>query len=144
MEKVVSFDSSREHYDAEACVVWCFDDRFFKLLDAFIKGQGWKKVDVVKAAGGAKALTDDKSPDYVFVMNQIKASVRLHKTKRLALMVHIDCGGYGGSVAFSNDRQAEIDHHTKELEKVRTLMNRDFPELSTDFFIADFDGLYQV
>ena len=72
MEPFVKFDSSKEHYTADACVVWCFDDRFYKLLKAFGKQEGFAHIDLVKVAGGAKALAGDASPDRDFVLNQIK------------------------------------------------------------------------
>ena len=57
------FESSREHYKADACVVWCFDDRFSDLLEAFKKERGFKRIDVVencwrrKSARGGRVLT---------------------------------------------------------------------------------------
>jgi carbonic anhydrase len=100
MEKVFSFDSPHEYYTADACVVWCFDDRFYKLLKAFGKSKGAKHIDLVKVAGGAKALgvpTNGPSPDRAardFLLAQIKTSIRLHGTKRIILMTHRDCGAY--------------------------------------------------
>ena len=77
-EPLVKFESSKEHYAANACVVWCFDDRFYKLLKAFGKQEGFAHIDLVKIAGGAKALAsaDGASPDRDFVLNQIKTSAR--------------------------------------------------------------------
>ncbi|MGD1003277.1 MAG: carbonic anhydrase [Minisyncoccia bacterium] len=145
-EPLVKFESSKEHYAANACVVWCFDDRFYKLLKAFGKQEGFAHIDLVKIAGGAKALasTAGASPDRDFVLNQIKASVRLHGTKRVVLMLHRDCGAYGGSKSFA-DADAEKAELIKQLHQAQDLVKkelRDVDGLVVDTCFADFDGLY--
>jgi carbonic anhydrase len=141
--KVLSFISSGEHYAANACIVWCFDDRFYKLLKAFGKQEGFGHIDLVKVAGGAKALAGDASPDRDFVLNQIKTSVRLHGTKRVILMLHRDCGAYGGSKAFS-DADVEREELAKHLGAGRDLVKKEVPDVSVDAYFADFDGLYKI
>ncbi len=139
------FPSPREHYDADACVVWCFDDRFSDLLEAYKKERGFKHADVVECAGGAKALAAPDGADRDFVVNQIKLSNQLHKTPHAILMVHIDCGGYGGSKALGNDHAMEWKHHVEELEKAAAFVRATFPEMETvECCIADFDGVYRV
>jgi carbonic anhydrase len=140
---LVSFISSHEHYTADACVVWCFDDRFYKLLKAFGKQEGFGHIDLVKIAGGAKALAADASPERDFLFNQIRTSVRLHGTKRLILMLHRDCGAYGGSKAFA-DADAERDELAKQLHQAQSLVKKELSELSVEVCFADFDGLYRL
>jgi hypothetical protein len=152
MKSDFKFQSSREHYTADACIVWCFDDRFSDLLEAFKKERGFKHADVVKCAGGAKALAADGSngltagggPERDFVLNQIKTSIKLHKTPIVILMVHIDCGGYGGSAAFGNDRDAERRHHEAELGKAAGFVQSQLPGIAVESHIADFDGVREV
>ena len=100
---VVKFRTRPDHYEAAACVVWCFDDRFYKLLKKFGKKRGLKDIDLVKVVDGAKALAvplAEPSPERDFLLAQLKTSVRLHGTKKIILMLHRDCSGYGGSKAF--------------------------------------------
>ncbi len=139
----IKFDSSKEHYTADACVVWCFDDRFYKLLKAFGKEEGFVHIDLVKIAGGAKALAGDASPDRDFVMNQIKTSIRLHGTKRVILMLHRDCGAYGGSKNFS-DADAEKNYLHDQLHQAKDFIKKELLEISAEAYFADFDGLYEV
>jgi carbonic anhydrase len=148
MEPFVKYESQKEHYTADACVVWCFDDRFYKLLKAFGKQEGFVHIDLVKIAGGAKALAsmESASPDRDFVLNQIKTSVRLHGTKRVVLMLHRDCGAYGGSKSFA-DAEAEKAELIKQLHQAQDLVKkelRDVDGLVVDICFADFDGLYKV
>ena len=130
-----------EHYVADACVVWCFDDRFSGLLGKLAKG--FKNFDLVKIAGGAKALAGDASPERDFVLSQIKTSVRLHGTKRIVLMLHRDCGAYGGSKSFEN-ADGEVTSHAERLVAAKKFLNNEVPGVPVDIYFADFDGLYSA
>jgi len=141
MEKKISFRSSADHYIADACVVWCFDDRFSDLLRKFTKK--FKHFDLVKIAGGAKALAGDASPERDFVLGQIKTSVRLHGTKRIALILHRDCGAYGGSKKFS-DEAAEKNQQANQLFIAKQFLTNEAPGIPIDIYFADFDGLYDI
>lgn len=143
MEPFVKFDSQKEHYTADACVVWCFDDRFYKLLKAFGKQEQFGHIDLVKVAGGAKALAGEASPDRDFVLNQIGLSIRLHGTKRVVLMLHRDCGAYGGSKSFA-DATAERTALFEQLHQAKDFVKQQLPEASVDAYFADFDGLYEA
>lgn len=142
-DPIVKFKTSAEHYIADACVVWCYDDRFYKLLKVFGKKQGFKNIDLVKVAGGAKALAGDASPERDFVIGQIKTSVRLHGTKRVVLMLHRDCGAYGGSKSFDGP-EAEREHYENQLRAARDFVKKEAPAIPVDAYFADFDGLYQI
>ena len=98
MKKILDFKTDSAHYSADVCLAWCFDDRFTPVMHELLKQFG--HADVVKSAGGAKALAGGESPERDFVFNQIAASIRLHAAKEIVLMVHVDCGAYGGSKAF--------------------------------------------
>jgi carbonic anhydrase len=139
MEKKIKFRSSTDHYVADACVVWCFDERFSDLLKKFAKK--FKYFDLVKVAGGAKALAGEPSPERDFVLSQVKTSVRLHATKRIALMLHRDCGAYGGSKNFP-DAGAEKDQQASQLFVAKQFLTSEVPGVPVDIYFADFDGLY--
>jgi hypothetical protein len=143
MEKIVAFDSPKEHYTADACVVWCFDDRFYKLLKTFGKQEGWRNIDLVKVAGGAKGLAGGPGADRDFLVSQVKASLRLHGTKRLILMLHRDCGAYGGSQNFA-DAEAERAHHVEQLKDAKEFLTGEIPGVVIDAYFADFEGLYSI
>jgi len=142
-ELIVQFESPKGHYAADACVVWCFDDRFYKLLKAFGKHENFQNIDLVKVAGGAKGLAGGESADRDFLLAQIKASIKLHGTKRVILMVHRDCGGYGGSKNFAND-EAEKAHHEDQLKRATAFVAGELPGIHVDAYFADFDGLYKI
>jgi len=139
MKKILSLRTPMEHYTAHDCVVWCFDDRFTPLLTLFSKGLG--NFDLVKVAGGAKALAGGPSPDRDFVMGEVKASIKLHGTKRVILMTHRDCGKYGGSKAFTSG-DAEKSYHGAQLTAAKQFVESEVPGPQVETYFADTDGLY--
>jgi carbonic anhydrase len=141
MKKTISFQSPAEHYTATSCIVWCFDDRFTGLLEAF--SRGLKNFDLVKVAGGAKVLAGDPSSDRDFVLSQIKTSIRLHGTKRVVLMLHRDCGAYGGSKSFV-DAEAEKNYYVAQLAAAKQFVASEIPDIQVEICFADFDGLYTI
>lgn len=142
-DSVVDFASPKEHYTADACIFWCFDDRFWKLRKRFIEILGFKNVDVVQAAGGAKALAGEDTPERAVLLGQLEASIKLHGTKCVILMVHIDCGAYGGSGQFKTIED-EYVHHAEELARAHAFINEKYPSLEVERYIADFEGLRRV
>jgi rhodanese-related sulfurtransferase len=143
MEPTIKFESSKEHYKAEACVVWCYDARFSDAYDEFLAAKGFSKskIDLVKGAGGAQALAAESGPDHETFRSQIEKSIKLHHAERVVLMVHMDCGGY----AFNDDRDAEWNHHVAELQKAADFVELEFPEIKTiERWIVGFDGMYEI
>lgn len=148
VEPVVKFKTKADHYHADACVVWCCDDRFYKLLKKFGKKRKLKNIDLVKIDGGARALAaednDEKNAiaERDFLIGQIKTSVRSHAAKRVILMLHRDCGAYGGSKAFF-DADAERERCVADLRTARDFVRKEVPVVPVDAYFADFDGLYE-
>jgi carbonic anhydrase len=128
MEKLFSCECSKGHYNSQACIVWCFDDRFSNVLNEFTNKCGIKDYDLVKIAGGAKCLASPQNAsEREFVLNQIQTSIKLHGTKKIILMNHADCGAYGGSKSFSNDDSAERMAHKEELKKAELFLKENLP-----------------
>jgi carbonic anhydrase-like protein len=141
MEQVLTLQSPQGHYGADACIVWCFDDRFSDLLQVFSKE--FKNFDLIKIAGGAKALAGGASPDRDFVLHQIKTSVRLHDACRIVLMLHRDCGAYGGSKNFA-DMDVEKSDLVAKLATAKDFLAGEISGVPIDTYFADFDGLYKM
>lgn len=143
MRKVLHFDSPREHYHCDAVVVWCFDQRFELALRKLLKSTGVMHPDTIRVAGGAKCLASpDQESEREFVIDQIRKSIRLHGTNRAMLMVHSDCGAYGGLAAFGGDAQAETRHHVEELRRAAECIRQTFPGLAVSCYSVDFEGVW--
>ncbi len=143
MRKVLHFDSPREPYHCDAAVVWCYDHRFEPAMRKILKRTGVMRPDAIRLAGGAKCLaTPEQESEREFVLEQIRKSVRLHGTRRVVLMVHSDCGAYGGLAAFGGDALAEAQHHGEELGRAAACVRQAFPEIQVACYLVDFEGVW--
>lgn len=146
MRKVFHFDAPRENYRSDAAVVWCFDYRFQLGFAKFLKRIGILNFDAIKIAGGAKCLASpEHESERELVLEQIRASIRLHGTKCVVLMVHSDCGAYGGLTGgFGGDAQAEAQHHEEELRRAADCLRAAIPEVDVQAYFSDFEGVWAV
>ena len=145
LQKIFHFDSPRELYVSDAAVVWCFDNRFNLVLRKFLGRIGIEKSDRIMVAGGAKCLASTGAdPDREFVLKQIRLSIALHQTSRVVLMLHSDCGAYGGLAAFGGDPQVEAEKQADELRRAAATLRGVFPELEVEGYFIDFEGVWAV
>jgi carbonic anhydrase len=145
LTKVFHFDAPREHYQTDAAVVWCFDNRFHLSFAKFLKRVGIETSDVIKIAGGAQCLASPaRESDREFLLEQIRLSMRLHGTRRVILMLHSDCGGYGGLEQFGGDTRAEAQHHEEELRRAAAFLKNAIPEIVVQAYFVDFEGTWAV
>jgi len=145
MRKIFHFESPRERYKCDAAVVWCFDNRFEMLLRKVVKRLGLTYYDPIRIAGGTKYLASpDNENERQFVLEQIRLSMRLHETKTVILMLHSDCGAYGGLAAFDNDREREAENHRQEMHRAAEFLATQIPELEVKAFFVDFEGVWEA
>jgi hypothetical protein len=146
MIKVFHFDAPRERYQCDAAIIWCFDNRFELGFRKFLKRVGVANSDPIKIAGGAKSLASPElESDREFVLEQIRKSIRLHGTRRVILMVHSDCGAYGGlAEGFGGDARAEAEHHHEELRRAAANLRKAIPTVEVDAYFVDFEGVWSA
>jgi len=146
MKKVFHFDAPREKYHCDAAILWCFDNRFELGFRKFLKRIGVINSDPIKIAGGAKVLVSpDHESDREFVLDQIRKSIRLHGTQLVILMLHSDCGAYGGLAgAFRGDAAAEAAHHERELRLAAANLKAAIPDINVEGFFVDFEGIWDA
>lgn len=145
MQKLFHFDSPAERYKCDAAVVWCFDNRFELVLRKLLKRLEVEHFDPIRIAGGAKFLASpDRESDREFVLEQIRLSMRLHQTRSVILMLHSDCGAYGGLAAFGGDAQKEALHHSLELQNAASYLLSQIPEVTVRPFFVDFEGVWEI
>ena len=143
MKKLFHFDSPRERYTCDAAVVWCFDNRFDLGFRKFLQRIGVTYSDPIKIAGGAKSLASPaQESDRQFVVDQIRTSIKLHGTKRAILMLHSDCGAYGGLDAFQGDTMAEFRNHRDELHRAAAYLKSAIPEINVEVYFVNFEGIW--
>lgn len=145
MQKMFHFDSPREKYHCDAAIIWCFDNRFELGFRKFLKRRGVLNSDPIKIAGGAKSLASpEQEGDREFLLDQIRKSIRLHGTKHVILMLHSDCGAYGGLAAFGNNAQREAEHHGYELKKAAKHLRSAIPAVEISGYFVNFEGVYEA
>jgi len=146
MKKVFHFEAPRDRYLCDATILWCFDNRFELGFHKFLKRIGVVHADPIKIAGGAKCMASPElESEREFVLEQIRKSMRLHGTKRVILMVHSDCGAYGGLAGgFHGDSRAEAIHHEQELQRAAAYLSEAIPGLQLEGDFVDFEGIWGV
>ena len=146
MEKVFHFDAPREKYQCDAAIVWCFDNRFQLGFSKYLKRLGVVNADPIKIAGGAKSLASpEHAGDREFVLDQIWKSIRLHGTRRVILMLHSDCGAYGGlDGGFGGDAALEAQRQEQELRRAVEFLLKEIPGIEVRAYFVDFEGIWEV
>lgn len=146
MKKVFHFDAPREKYHCDAAILWCFDNRFELGFRKFLKRIGIVNSDPIKIAGGAKVLASpEHEAEREFVLEQIRKSMGLHGTRRVILMLHSDCGAYGGLAGgFRGDVRAEASHHERELQRAAANLKAAIPGIEVQGYFVDFEGIWDV
>jgi carbonic anhydrase len=146
MKRVLHFRSEAREYHCDAVVVACFDHRFDRVLRKFLRRIKVHNPDVVIVAGGAKSLASpEHESDREFLVAQVRKSIRLHGTDRVILMLHSDCGAYGGlHKTFQGDEVREVQHHRDELRKAYVELREIFPVVNVECYFVDFAGVWQL
>ncbi|HEX2328473.1 MAG TPA: carbonic anhydrase [Candidatus Angelobacter sp.] len=145
MRKIFHFNSPRERYKSDAAVVWCYDHRFSLVFTKLLKKLGVDNHDPIRVAGGAKVLASPSNEaDREFVLEQIQISRRLHDTDDVILMLHSDCGAYGGLAAFENDTAREAEHHRQEMHRAAEYLKSKMPDIKVKAYFVDFDGVWEA
>ena len=146
MQRIVTQKIDRHHYRADACIFWCFDDRFSPLLEAFVKMMGFTRIDPIEIAGGAKGIASPASEwERGYLLDQIGKSIALHEVPLIVLMVHTDCGAYGKKF---EDAKAEQAFYKSELEKAEAAVSQFLRarnlSATIEKYFADFEGLIKL
>ena len=145
VKKVFHFDSQTDGYRTDVCVVSCFDARFELVTRKFLKKRGIWWADPLKIAGGAKAFASPaEESERSFVLGQVRTSIRLHGTNRVILMVHSDCGAYGGLQAFGGDEEREAANHETQLRSAAEFLKDNIPAIEVECYYLKFTGVWAV
>jgi hypothetical protein len=134
MQKLFHLDCPQEVYQADACVISCFDFRFDVQLRKFLKRRGAIVYDHIKIPGSVKAVVSpDRESDRDFVVAMVRTSLRLHRPRRLMLFGHNECGAYPG---------VPVDLVAADVLKAAAYFANVEPTLQIESYFCDFDGIY--
>ncbi len=136
MQKLFHFDSPREVYAVDACVISCFDARFDLAIRKFLKRNGVDTLDHVKIPGAAKPLAAPASEaEREFMMRMVRTSMTLHNARRVLLIGHNECGAYPG---------AAVEAIAGDTVRAAEFLRAAEPSLKVEPYFADFDGIYEL
>lgn len=135
MEKIFHFDSPREVYVADACVITCFDARFETAIQKFLKRRGILLFDHVKIPGSVKPWAKEGDSDADVLLRALRTSIRLHRPRRVVLIAHNDCGAYPG---------VPPEVVAADAAAAAKFLRAAEPSLEVEAYFADFDGIYRV
>jgi hypothetical protein len=136
MQKAFHFDCPAQVYNADACVLSCFDYRFELAMRKFFRRCGIEALDHIKIPGSAKALAaPETETDRDFVLGMVRTSIRLHKPQRMLILGHNDCGAYPG---------AEPEVVAADVVKAAEIVRAAGLGLRVECYFCDFDGVYRV
>lgn len=147
MERVYVFQQKVDanHYKADAFIVRCFDNRFWKTFKRFMKHLEFQDIDPESVAGGAKIFSDpEREGDRDFMLRELEKSIRLHGVNRVMLFTHHDCGAYGGLTRFDGDEDKEFIFHVDEHKKAQEEIRKRFPELPIESYFIDREGVIKI
>jgi hypothetical protein len=134
MQKLFHFDCPQEVYQADACVISCFDFRFDLQVRKFLKRRGVAIYDHIKIPGSVKVIAQpDRDSDRDLVVGMVRTSCRLHGARRLMLFGHNECGAYGGAPA-----EVVIG----DVAKAAAYFANSETGLQIESYFCDFDGVY--
>lgn len=124
----VQFTEKDTHH-VELAVLACIDPRF-RLVDqrAIEEGLGFKNFDLFRWPGVTKPLLTSEEFFNFFCQAIKDVSIKLHQIKKLMLLCHWDCGGYGGSGSFSCEEEEE-QRYQNDLRAAQKKLQAKFPEL---------------
>lgn len=117
-------------HSCEAVVLSCIDFRFWKETVEFVEksppagGLGIKSFDFPSLPGSAKAINEGSD----LAMSCISVPCDLHHVQKIIIVNHEDCGAYGGSAKFGDDREAEQKFHEEELRKAKAKIAEKYPD----------------
>ena len=116
-------------HECPGALISCIDPRFLSADFKFARAVLWpgQVFEHIKLAGAG--INFLKKPSRAVLLATIReVSVKLHHVKELAVINHWDCGAYGYSKSFASP-EAEESRHIADLNKVRALLERAFPQL---------------
>ena len=122
----------------KAMVLSCMDPRFQHLVHNHLKKKKLTgKYSAFTIAGAAVGVTHNKFKKWHKTFwDNIEASIKLHKIKKLIVINHRDCGAakiINRKKIFSHDIETNI--HRDSLQKIKKLFKKKYPRLSIELNI---------
>lgn len=117
-----------EKCECPLAVIKCADFRFRRSDQEFVeRGLGFEDFDLYSWPGSAKDVLKNNGFKTSFADYIVSVSRGLHNIRKLLLLWHWDCSGYGGSKAFSSASEEEATY-IRDMNTVREMLKKELPE----------------
>ncbi|MDA9743170.1 carbonic anhydrase [Candidatus Pelagibacter sp.] len=122
----------------EAMVLSCMDPRFQPKVFNYLKKKNLTgKYSSFTIAGAAIGVTSKKFKKWQSTfLDNLSTSIKLHNINKLIVINHEDCGAakiVNGKKEFNSNIENKI--HKNSFKKIKSIINRKFPELKINFKI---------
>jgi len=133
-EIFITLNSKARKSDCDTILITCIDYRFAYRNQEFLNNKLdlQDNYDHISIPGSIYNLVNPNTQEVV--LNKILSTKSFHLTKRIIIIAHKDCGGYGGSSAFGSDI-AEEEYLSEDLRKAREILLKKYPILRIDLYI---------
>ena len=127
----MNFTVPNDKLDMHECplaVIKCVDFRFRRTDQEFVeRGLGFEDFDLFAWPGAAKDVLKDNGFKKSFIEYVVSVSRGLHGIKKLLLLWHWDCGGYGGSKNFPSADEEE-NTYLRDMHRVKDMLAKELPD----------------
>ena len=128
----------------EALVLSCMDYRMMDHVAKFLAGKGLQgNYDMVAIAGAAIGVMNQAKPNWgELFWEHVDLAYNMHGISRVIVIDHRDCGACKAFVSndCANNRQGELEIHTRWLTELLSEFARRAPELCVELYLMDLDG----
>ncbi len=121
---VIHSKSHIHKHKCTAALICCIDFRFWKATVNYVQNTlGIYDFDLVTYAGAAKGLAEKETDIIDILEKHLILAKKRHKISMVVVVNHQDCGAYGGSGKFKNEKD-EFDHHSQHVIKGIELLQK--------------------
>ncbi len=115
-------------HQAEAMLITCIDFRFHQATINYVRDNLATDFDLLTIPGVAKNFAEENQSAKEAIRIIKEVSLPLHQIKKIIVMNHWDCGGYGGSKSFSSEEEEE-NQYKNDLLKAKEFLTQEFSQL---------------
>jgi carbonic anhydrase len=124
--------------DCDTLVLTCVDFRFCRKAIELVSWAGCRDLDLLTFPGAAKAVVEENTRDAI--LQAIETIKRVHNTKRIILIDHVDCAACGGSAGFGSVTE-EKAYHVDRLREAAAVLSEKHPSIEIIPAYMDWDQL---
>jgi len=133
---------------ADTLLLTCMDFRLMSHIERYMFGRDLrKKYDHVVLAGASLGAITDKYPSWNETFwDHLSIAIELHNIRTVIVLDHRDCGAYKVILGpeHAKDPKVERDIHAVQLQKLKGMISKRYPELKVETLLMSLDGKVQT